>query len=201
MFWYSCAAGVAGNMTFAVNSQHAKWICRPCLSCWLEQATHGGEPQTAALRHSVLALQEVTLNTRLAFEFLLHEAPSMSTHLLRGPDKRNLIVLKRDRPRAYKTELTVVHCVTCLAFVGHAQSLLRGAQQSRQGVPNVSLAPVSLEQLSTPFLSHVVLPSAQDKQETSSTIIQGFMLRYSSRNPLSNFAYQLWGSTAEKTMM
>ena len=63
-----------------------------------------------------------------------------------------------------------------------------GAQQSRQGVLYVSFAPVSLEQISTPLLSHLVLPSAQDKQETTSTIIQGFMSGDSSRNPLSNIA-------------
>lgn len=71
VFWYSCAASVAGNMTFAVNSLCAKRVCKPRSSCWLEKATHGGEPQRAALRHSVLPLQEATLNTCLVFEFLL----------------------------------------------------------------------------------------------------------------------------------
>lgn len=29
VFWFSCAASVAGNVMFAINSQHAKWNCRP----------------------------------------------------------------------------------------------------------------------------------------------------------------------------
>lgn len=98
-------------------------------------------------------------------------------------------------------QLTVMHCVTCLAFVGHAQSLLHKVQQSCLGVLYVSFALVSFRQILTSILPHLMLPSAQDKQETTSSIIQGFMLGDGSRKTLSNAAQYLWGSIAEKTMV